>query len=319
MINWIDLTIIGLLVLFALEGRGKSFMGEVFYLASFVVSFFLSLRFYNYLAQVFQNGLDLPHSLSNVIGFILVWFLVESVAFPIIYFSMPKLKVLFKADHKLRYLSWIPAGLRGLIFISILLVLVGTFPVQPRLKQAVIESKVGSMILRSTSDLEAPLKSVFGGITQDTLSFLTIKPKSDERVDLGFTLNNFSPDSSLEQQMIQLVNQERSSRGLKVLAYNPQLTPIGRGHSSDMFKRGYFSHYSPEGWSVADRAQQAKYDFAVIGENLAYAPNLELAHRGLMNSPGHRANILSEDFNQVGIGIMDGGVYGLMVTQVFSN
>jgi uncharacterized protein YkwD len=57
----------------------------------------------------------------------------------------------------------------------------------------------------------------------------------------------------------------------------------------------------------------------VIGENLAYAPNLELAHTGLMNSEGHRANILSPDFNKVGIGIEDGGVYGLMVTQVFSN
>ena len=44
-----------------------------------------------------------------------------------------------------------------------------------------------------------------------------------------------------------------------------------------------------------------------------------LAHKGLMDSEGHRANILSPDFNKIGIGIMDGGVYGLMVTQVFSN
>ena len=119
--------------------------------------------------------------------------------------------------------------------------------------------------------------------------------------------------------MIKLVNFERTSRGFNALTYDPKLMEVGRKHSADMFKRGYFSHYSPEGKSVADRAEKGGINYLVIGENLAYAPNLDLAHNGLMNSPGHRANILSADFNKIGIGILDGGVYGLMITQVFSN
>ena len=103
------------------------------------------------------------------------------------------------------------------------------------------------------------------------------------------------------------------------LRFDASLQKIARLHSEDMFIRGYFSHYSPENETVAERAMKNDVNYMVIGENLAYAPDLELAHEGLMNSPGHRANILSPEFEKVGIGIMDGGVYGLMVTQVFSN
>jgi uncharacterized protein YkwD len=59
--------------------------------------------------------------------------------------------------------------------------------------------------------------------------------------------------------------------------------------------------------------------FLAAGENLALAPSLQVAHNGLMNSPGHRRNILDHQFGRVGIGIMDGGIRGLMVTQNFRN
>ncbi len=59
--------------------------------------------------------------------------------------------------------------------------------------------------------------------------------------------------------------------------------------------------------------------FLTAGENLALAPTLTVAHNGLMNSPGHRANILRPQFGRVGIGIMDGGLRGLMVSQEFRN
>ena len=55
----------------------------------------------------------------------------------------------------------------------------------------------------------------------------------------------------------------------------------------------------------------------MAGENLAGAPTVERAHSGLMNSPGHRANILNPNFTHVGIGIVDGGPYGKMYTQTF--
>jgi uncharacterized protein YkwD len=117
--------------------------------------------------------------------------------------------------------------------------------------------------------------------------------------------------------MLVLVNQERAKAGLKPLVMDPELTQVARQHSADMFARGYFSHYTPEGLSPFDRMHKAGVNFRTAGENLALAPTLTIAHNGLMNSPGHRANILRPQFGRVGIGIMDGGARGLMISQEF--
>jgi uncharacterized protein YkwD len=86
-----------------------------------------------------------------------------------------------------------------------------------------------------------------------------------------------------------------------------------------MFARSYFAHETPESRDPFDRMREAKVSFLTAGENLALAPTVQVAHAGLMNSPGHRANILRPQFGRVGIGIMDGGIRGLMVTQNFRN
>lgn len=317
--NWVDLVIILLLIFFTLEGFGRSFVAEMLDFASFLLAFFLSLRFYNLAGNFFQTNFQIPHSLSTVLGFVSLWFLIETIFYILTHIFFRAVYIPGKVKQVLNMFSPVPAFLRGLTFIAILLVLVGSFPIQPQIKRSVKDSKIGSFILDRTQKLESPLKNVFGGITQDTLSFLTIKPKSDETVNLGFLTKDFTPNPSLENQMIEKVNKERTSRGFKALTFDIKLRDVGRVHSEDMFKRGYFSHYSPEGKTVADRANQAGVKYTVVGENLAFAPDLETAHNGLMNSPGHRANILSPDFNKIGIGIMDGGIYGIMVTQVFTD
>ena len=316
-LNWVDLTIIILLIFFAYEAIGRPFLLETLDLISFLLALIFSFRFYNYPASFFESQFDLPHGLSLVIGFMVAWFLTEAIFYIIIRSLIPALpKIRLKGSE---YLSIVPAVLRGLIFISLILVLTATFPAAPGLKKSVNNSKVGTLLLKEAYQLEAPVKRVFGGVSQDSLTFLTIKPKTNERVNLGFQTAEFRVDEGVEFAMIDLVNKERSSRGLNVLTFDSKLRDVGRFHSEDMLRRGYFSHYSPEGKSVADRAESFGIEYMVIGENLAYAPNLELAHSGLMNSEGHRANILSPEFNKIGIGVIDGGVYGKMFTQVFSN
>ena len=119
--------------------------------------------------------------------------------------------------------------------------------------------------------------------------------------------------------MLALLNDERTRAGLRPLKHDPELTPVARAHSRDMFARGYFSHVSPEGRGLAERMRQGRVTYLNAGENLALARTLGGAHQGLMDSPGHRANILRPQFARVGIGVLDGGVHGLMVTQVFRN
>jgi len=315
--NIVDWVILGTLVFFAVEAIRRPLILEILDFSSFLVAFFISFSYFNLPAKLFESQFKVTHGLSLVLGFMVTWFLSETVFYLIIRIVLPKIPKVKFLNYK--FLSLIPATLRGLIFIALVLAMIATFPIQPTIKKTVLESKIGSQILKASTYLEQPVKSVFGGVTNDSLTFLTIKPKTDERVILGFQTTKFKEDVQAEIKMVEMVNKERADRGIKTLTLDTRLREIARNYSADMFTRGYFSHYSPEGKSVADRALAAGIDFLVIGENLAYAPDVNLAFKGLMNSEGHRENILSKDYAKIGIGAMDGGVYEEMFTQVFSN
>ena len=79
----------------------------------------------------------------------------------------------------------------------------------------------------------------------------------------------------------------------------------------------YFGHESPVAGSPFDRLKAAGITYARAGENLAYAQSVAVAHRALMDSPGHRENILRPEFTRIGIGVISAGAYGRMVTQLF--
>jgi uncharacterized protein YkwD len=125
------------------------------------------------------------------------------------------------------------------------------------------------------------------------------------------------PDPEAEQRMLELVNQERQRAGLGQLVFDTALRDVARGHSQEMFERSYFSHISPVTGSPADRITRAGIMPRLLGENLAYAPNVLIAHEGLMNSPGHRENILRPQYGRVGIGVIRSQFRGSMYTQNF--
>lgn len=123
--------------------------------------------------------------------------------------------------------------------------------------------------------------------------------------------------SADEQQMLDLVNAERVKAGLSPLKANLKLTSVARLKAKDMIDKNYFSHTSPTYGSPFDMMKQFGISYYTAGENLAGAPNTSTAHTNLMNSSGHRANILNSSFKEVGIGIVNGGPYGKMFVQMF--
>jgi uncharacterized YkwD family protein len=123
--------------------------------------------------------------------------------------------------------------------------------------------------------------------------------------------------SAQEQQMVNLVNEERQRQGLAPLEVDMELTEVARVKAKDMIDNNYFSHQSPTYGSPFDMMKQFGISYRTAGENLAGNSSVEGAHTGLMNSDGHRANILNENFTNVGIGIVDGGPYGKMYVQLF--
>lgn len=134
------------------------------------------------------------------------------------------------------------------------------------------------------------------------------------------TPSNPAPSSGLtadESKMVNLVNQARTEQGVKPLSVNSQLVTLARRKSQDMVDKNYFSHTSPTYGSPFDMMKNAGVKYSTAGENIAGAATTESAHQNLMNSPGHRANILNSSFTQIGIGIVSGSLYGKIFTQMF--
>lgn len=120
-----------------------------------------------------------------------------------------------------------------------------------------------------------------------------------------------------EQKMVSLVYQERVKAGLKPLEVDMRLVKSARVKSQDMITNNYFAHNAPDGTTPWDLMKAQGVTYRMAGENLAGAPTVDMAHTNLMNSQGHRANILKPEYTHLGIGIVDGGKYGKMFTQHF--
>lgn len=120
-----------------------------------------------------------------------------------------------------------------------------------------------------------------------------------------------------EQQMIDFVNEARKAAGLQPLSPDSKLAEVARAKSKDMIDHNYFSHQSPTYGSPFEMMQKFGIKYSTAGENIACNQSVQAAHEALMNSPGHRENILNASFTQIGIGIVDGGQCGKMFTQMF--
>lgn len=218
-----------------------------------------------------------------------------------------------------RLLGLAPGTVNGLINAAVAAVLLLTVPASDRLTRVARESAVANRLAVPAEWLEARLEPIFERPIRRTLQVLIVPVESKAAVQLPFRAAAARERPELEAQMLRMVNAERAQRGLNPLQPDPELTQVARAHSRDMFARGYFSHLAPDGADPFDRMRRANVRFLVAGENLALARTLPVAHQGLMQSPGHRANLLRPQFGRVGIGVLDGGAHGLMVTQNFRN
>lgn len=124
--------------------------------------------------------------------------------------------------------------------------------------------------------------------------------------------------NSIENQVIQLVNQERTARGISPLRANLQLSKVASHKSQDMIDNSYFSHTSPIYGSPFNMMESFGISFIAAGENIALGQRSpKEVMNSWMNSPGHRANILSEAFTEIGVGYAKGANGRNYWTQMF--
>lgn len=104
--------------------------------------------------------------------------------------------------------------------------------------------------------------------------------------------------------LFELTNSARIQRELPLLKWDDKTMETARAHSQEMADERYFSHTNPDGQSPFDRMKEDGITFFIAGENLAYGQySAVFAHEGLMNSMGHRENIVKPDFGYLGVGV----------------
>ncbi len=317
--NWVDVAILFVLATYALQGLQRGFIMTAVDLVAFVVSLLVALRLYPLGAELLQPYLPLPPTLLKPIAFFGAWLIADVVLGLVTRALAAPLALIARLSSVNGLLGLVPGALKGAVVAALVLALVMALPLPEPVKADVTASALGSRLANEVPALERVLQDVLGDAVLDSISFATIRPQADERVNLKFTVVDPRIDATAETRMLQLVNDERARAGLPPLKHDDGLAATAREHARDMLARGYFAHADPEGRTPSDRLRTAGVPFAVTGENLALAPTLELAHRGLMDSPGHRANLLSPEFTRAGIGVLDANLHGKMFAQDFAN
>jgi uncharacterized protein YkwD len=150
----------------------------------------------------------------------------------------------------------------------------------------------------------------------------TAAPQRLELADPGADAAMASGDiESLAREGLALVNRDRAQNGLAPLAWDDRAAAVARAHAEEMRDKNFVAHLSPTTGTSADRVRRAGIATPLVLENVARAGSPAEVEQGLMDSPGHRANLLSRDATHVGIGValtsFPGEPRELYVTQLF--
>lgn len=135
----------------------------------------------------------------------------------------------------------------------------------------------------------------------------------------GSTSGNTSNStlSSDEQEVFNLINQQRTQNGLAALVIDDEVQNVARIKARDMVEKNYFSHTSPTYGSPFDMLKSFGVSYKAAGENIAGNSSNSGAVNAWMNSSGHKANILSNSYNYTGIGVVSSPKYGKIYVQMF--
>lgn len=169
----------------------------------------------------------------------------------------------------------------------------------------------GSKTPAKATGTAAPAQPAAGATTANTTNTGSVATKPTATTTTAAGL------SSDEAKAFQLLNADRAANGLPTLKVNMNLVHLAENYGQDMINRNYFSHYNPEGQSPFDRMTQAGISYRYAGENLAINSSVPAAENAFMNSSGHRANILSPNYTEVGVGVRKDAAGSVYVVQEF--
>jgi hypothetical protein len=164
---------------------------------------------YSYVGEFLRSNFSLDQSLSKAIGFFVVAGLTQS------FIGFLSIKIIKKIPYKFWKKPWnnlaaiAPALGQGIIIVSFILTLLISLPFAPKIKKDISDSRIGGFLVNKTSGFEAKTKEVFGGLAEDSLTYLTVRQGSRESTAIDYEVQELTVDSISENDMFNLINEER--------------------------------------------------------------------------------------------------------------
>ncbi len=307
----------------AVRGWLRGLVREAMDLAGLVLGVVVAFRLSGPTGRFLEDRFGVAPELARLAAGI-VLLILTGTALSIVAYRMTKLMRLPGLNLTNRLLGSLLALAWGTLIAMAAVAVVRALPLPAAATQAIDSSQVAS---RLTGPDSAPSKIFLALAGDDVLASLGRLRRSiggerlvlegDQRVEI----EPASPDeieiSEVDARTVfAALNGERVDRGLEPLVWSEGLARVALGHAEEMYLDGYVSHVSPKTGTVADRVKAADIPLVAVGENLALASSATAAHLALMDSEGHRANILSEVYDRVGVAAVQGPL-GLMVVEVF--
>jgi uncharacterized protein YkwD len=319
--NLLDIVIVLLIVTGVVMGIQRGFLRTSLDLIVLVTAAFAGARLYRPISDLFFSMLGAEGASINALSLVLGALVVLLILNMLISWTVTPHLMSLRISRPIRLadngFGAIPGLVYGLLFGAMLVLTLGLVSIGDSVDRALASSDLARQ-LRSASTAATT------GLARETAMDLAdftyiVVPEEETTYRVPPTGDSdLDAEEAFEGELAELVNEERLQRGLEPLEYDTSLVPVARGHSQEMLELGYFSHISPNTGTLGDRLNDGGVVYTSAGENLAYAPNVSIAHRGLMQSDGHRANILEPSWERIGIGILSAPDGTIMVTQLFA-
>ena len=320
----IDVVAVVAFAVLLVRGWVRGFVREAMDLAALIVGTVLAFRLAPVVGKAVSGMFGWSEAAGRLLGGTIVFFGVGVGAALLTRlieqrFTMPGLTRVNRAGGAGLAAAW------G-VFVATLILTIGVVLPMP---SAVAGTLDDSIVTRTLTDPEGIPQEVFTDLAGDRIVEALVNLRElvgDRRVIIGpgevleippADPNRLREDPAAARAIFEKVNAAREDAGVPRLRWRDDLAEVAAGHVLEMYLVGYFAHESPETGTVGDRLRAAGISYAIAGENLALAATPDEVHDGLMDSPGHRANILSGEFRRVGIAVVRGPL-GLMTVQVFT-
>jgi uncharacterized protein YkwD len=156
--------------------------------------------------------------------------------------------------------------------------------------------------------LEADLREIGVGVARvEGVPVYTVVAALSAEAEFDQQAAALADLAAVRREMLERVNRERRAEGLAPLRRQAALETAAQSYAEEMLRGGFYDHVSPRGETVLERAKAAGYRVQRVGENIATGQgSVEVVMDGWMQSPPHRANLLSPMFTDFGVGVATG-------------